>query len=1173
MLKLEDIKVGMMVTGIVPGQTARVVSVESSGADAVTVIVKSAIGVSEQQLYRLDEARLEIAAKNLPWSFEAPADDFKLALEALRIELGSAFDPMMAIHSSNVIPLPHQISAVYEKMLPQQPLRYVLADDPGAGKTIMAGLLIKELLMRADARRVLIVSPGSLTEQWQGELAEKFTIDFKIFSKEAQEQSVSGNFFADEDLVVARVDMLSRNEDYRAKLEQVEWDLVIVDEAHKMSAHWFGKKLQTSLRYELGQLLGRHTRHFLLMTATPHNGKDEDFQLWLQLLDDDRFYSVSHAKGGKIVVDDTIMRRMVKEQLLKFDGTPLFPKRIAHSAAYHLSQAEAVLYKNVTDYVIDGMDKAEKKLNPKMKNCVGFALTLLQRRLASSPEAIFKSLQRRCERLEQKLKDLRAGKVKPVDLPDLEDFDEDDYTEEELEKLGTQILDSQTAALSPKELEEEIVLLKGLVASAEEILLSGSDCKWDRLSELLQDTPEMKNERGYRRKLIIFTEHRDTLNYLERKIKGLLCDDGAVKVIHGGTNRETRREVQEEFNNNPAVTVLIATDAAGEGVNLHKNCNLMINYDLPWNPNRLEQRFGRIHRIGQQQPCILWNMISADTREGQVFQRLLDKLEHESQTLGGQVFDILGSALDATSLKDLLLAAIKYENSEEAKNWMTKKIDSELDPTKLKKLIAEQSNFNETLTADMVYRIKEDMDRAEARKLQPCFVRAFFLGGLATLGGEMRKRGNGRWSIPHVPAVIREKAKTLNSRRPVASTYDYVCFDKQAIRPTASSPEAAFLHPGHPLVAAVTKLIAETKGGYLKSGAVMVDPADEGTEPSLLFMIDHTIAAGAARRTVSRRLQFVRLGAKGEASYAGWAPHLDLKAPDAQAMEIAKKVKSEPWLQSDLEKLATDYATEHVVREHYDDVRSRQIAKLDKLLASVQASLTKAITVYQRKYAEFLSDSKKPDAPATAIASAEQMRRKVDELKTRLASRQNEIADEKNLVSLAPVVQGGILVIPQGLIDASDPGRAGASAASQLAVDAAARKRVELLAMNAVTETEQALGNTVTDVSALKCGWDLTSRYPAPVNKDDPIREDRHIEVKGRVKGATDVILTCNEISYAVNQGDKFILALVLVDGEKTEGPYYIRNIWTNELNFGVEHESYKIADLLTKAEKPEDTL
>ena len=713
MLKLEDLKAGLQVTGIVPGYVARVVSVESAGNDAITVIVKSELGVAEQQLFRSDEVHLAIAEKNLPWSFEAPADDFKLALEAFRIELGSAFDPMMAIHSSNVIPLPHQISAVYEKMLPQEPLRYVLADDPGAGKTIMAGLLIKELLMRADARRVLIVSPGSLTEQWQSELSEKFTIDFRIFSKEAQEQSSSGNFFADEDLVVARVDMLSRNEEYRNKLEQVDWDLVIVDEAHKMSAHWFGKKLQKSLRYELGELLGRHTRHLLLMTATPHNGKDDDFQLWLQLLDGDRFYGIAHSKGGKVAIDDTIMRRMVKEQLLKFDGTPLFPKREAHSAPFHLSLPEAILYKNVTDYVIDGMNKAEQKLNPKMKTCVGFALTMLQRRLASSPEAIFRSLSRRLERLEAKLADVKAGKKIGPDLPDMEDFDEDDYTEEELEKLATKILDSQTAAISPKELQEEIDVLKGLVAEAEEILRSGNDCKWDCLSELLQDTPEMKGPSGNRRKLIIFTEHRDTLNYLAKRISGLLCSEEAVKTIHGGTNRNARREVQEEFNNNPAVSVLIATDAAGEGVNLHKNCNLMINYDLPWNPNRLEQRFGRIHRIGQQLPCTLWNMISVDTREGQVFQRLLDKLEQEAKTLGGQVFEILGNALDAASLKELLLRAIKYENSEEAKNWMKQKIDSDLDTEKLRKLLAEQSNFQQTLSPEMVYKIKDEMDRAE----------------------------------------------------------------------------------------------------------------------------------------------------------------------------------------------------------------------------------------------------------------------------------------------------------------------------------------------------------------------------------------------------------------------------------------------------------------------------
>ena len=1168
MLKLEDVKVGLQVTGIVTGHVARVVSVEPAGSDAITVIVKSELGVAEQQLFRSDEVHLAIAEKNLPWSFEAPADDFKLALEAFRIELGSAFDPMMAIHSSNVIPLPHQISAVYEKMLPQEPLRYVLADDPGAGKTIMAGLLIKELLMRADARRVLVVSPGSLTEQWQSELSEKFTIDFRIFSKEAQEQSSSGNFFADEDLVVARVDMLSRNEEYRNKLEQVEWDLVIVDEAHKMSAHWFGKKLQKSLRYELGELLGRHTRHLLLMTATPHNGKDDDFQLWLQLLDGDRFYGIAHSKGGKVAIDDTIMRRMVKEQLLKFDGTPLFPKRVAYSAPFHLSFPEAALYKHVTDYVIDGMNKAEQKLNPKMKTCVGFALTMLQRRLASSPEAIFRSLSRRLERLEAKLADVKAGKKIGPDIPDMEDFDEDDYTEEELEKIATKILDSQTAALSPKELQEEIDVLKGLVAEAEEILRSGNDCKWDCLSELLQDTPEMKGPSGNRRKLIIFTEHRDTLNYLAKRISGLLCSEEAVKTIHGGTNRDTRREVQEEFNNNPAVSVLIATDAAGEGVNLHKNCNLMINYDLPWNPNRLEQRFGRIHRIGQQLPCTLWNMISVDTREGQVFQRLLDKLEQEAKTLGGQVFEILGNALDAASLKELLLRAIKYENSEEAKNWMKQKIDSDLDTEKLKKLLAEQSNFQQTLSPEMVYRIKDEKDRAEARKLQPCFVRSFFQGGLQSLGGEMRSCGNGRWRVPHVPAAIRDKAKSINSRRPVASKYDYVCFDKESIRPAPNAPEAAFLHPGHPFVAAVTKLVGEAKGKCLKSGTVMVDPADEGTDPALLFLIDHTVAVGAARKTLSRRLQFVRLSANGEASYAGWAPHLDLKVPDAKALEVAAKLKQQPWLTGDLEKKAADYATEHVVKAHYEEVRKRQGESLDKLLAGVQSSLTKAMGFYQRKYVGFLKESKQPEASKAALASAEQMRRKVDELKSRLNSRLAEIADARNVVSLAPTVLGGILVIPQGLVEKE----CGGHGVPALPVDAAARKRIELLAMNAVMETEKALGNTVVDVSADKCGWDITSRYPAPTSKDEPIRADRHIEVKGRVKGATDVIMTCNEISYAVNQGDKFILALVLVDGDKTEGPYYIRNIWQNELNFGVEHEAYKIADLMTKAEKPENT-
>ena len=270
---------------------------------------------------------------------DASGEEFKLALEAYRISMAHLFDPMMAIHTSNVEPLPHQISAVYEVMLPHQPLRFILADDPGAGKTIMAGLFIRELMMRADAKRILIVSPGSLTEQWQDELQEKFGTAFDLFSREKQEQCVTGNYFAEQERIICRLDQLSRNVDYQDLLRNTRWDLIIVDEAHKLSANYFGNKINKTKRFLLGELLGSLTRHFLLMTATPHNGKEEDFQLFLSLLDSDRFYGKFRDGAQKVDVSD-IMRRMVKEKLLRFDGTRLFPERRAYTANYDLSKAE-----------------------------------------------------------------------------------------------------------------------------------------------------------------------------------------------------------------------------------------------------------------------------------------------------------------------------------------------------------------------------------------------------------------------------------------------------------------------------------------------------------------------------------------------------------------------------------------------------------------------------------------------------------------------------------------------------------------------------------------------------------------------------------------------------------------------------------------------------------------
>ena len=622
MLKLEDIKKDVQVSGIQDGEIVRIVQVEPVGDAAITVYYKDSQGrLGEQMLFRSDQARLALADKGRPWVFDAPGYEFKLGLEAWRISQAALFDPMMAIHTSNVEPLPHQISAVYESMLPKQPLRFVLADDPGAGKTVMAGLLVRELLMRADAKRILIVCPGGLVEQWQDELFEKFGLQFEIFSKEKQEQCASGNFFAESDRLVCRMDQLARNDEYKAKLAATEWDLAVVDEAHKLSAHFFGTKINETKRFRLGRLIGSVSRHFLLMTATPHNGKEEDFQIWLSLLDGDRFSGKFRQGAHKVDVSD-LMRRMVKEDLLKFDGTRLFPERRAYTANYRLSPMESALYEQVTCYFREEMNRADK-LNGKKKNTVGFALTQLQRRLASSPEAIFQSLKRRRKRLEARLEETRLlaqGRAvkqdgvaetlgqytvtKTFELP--EDFDEldEELSAEEYELFAEQVVDQATAAQTVPELESEIASLKNIERQALAVVQSGNDKKWEELSCLLQDRPEMFTPAKTRRKLIVFTEHKDTLNYLAGRIGGMLGKPDALRVIHGSVNRDQRRKIQEEFRNDPEVVVLVATDAAGEGVNL-QNANLMVNYDLPWNPNRPEQRFGRIHRIGQSEVCHL----------------------------------------------------------------------------------------------------------------------------------------------------------------------------------------------------------------------------------------------------------------------------------------------------------------------------------------------------------------------------------------------------------------------------------------------------------------------------------------------------------------------------------------------------------------------------------------
>src|SRR5450755_658840 len=440
-----------------------------------------------------------------------------------------------------------------ESMLPRQPLRFVLADDPGAGKTIMAGLYMRELITRADARRILVVAPGSLVEQWRDELFEKFGLEFRVFSKELEAASPSGNPFTDHDHLIVRLDQMSRNEDSQDKLCLASWDLVVFDEAHKLSAHFFGKEVKRTKRFNFAEKIGRHTRHLLLMTATPHNGKEEDFQLFLSLLDSDRFYGRFRDGVHKVDCSD-LMRRMVKEEMVKFDRTPLFPERKAYTVNYKLSDIEAALYESVTQYVQTEMGKADQ-LDGSRKGAVGFALASLQRRLASSPEAIYQSLKRRRERLERRVREeqllKRAGDI-PLDttagLPqltadDIEDLD--DAPDEEVEATEERVVDQASAARTITELKAEISQLQDLERSAYRVRQSGTDRKWDELSRLLQNNSAMFDADGSRRKLVIFTEHRDTLNYLAERIRALIGKPEAIVLIHGGIGREDRRKAQE----------------------------------------------------------------------------------------------------------------------------------------------------------------------------------------------------------------------------------------------------------------------------------------------------------------------------------------------------------------------------------------------------------------------------------------------------------------------------------------------------------------------------------------------------------------------------------------------------------------------------------------------------
>ena len=1165
MSKLEEIIVDARVQGILPGEPVTIQHARMVGNQATSVTYVDSHGATGTTLlYRADEARLSILESARPLSLSADPASFRLAAEAQRIHWAHLFDPLIAVNTSAVTPLPHQITAVYETMLNRRPLRFLLADDPGAGKTIMTGLLVKELIIRGDVSKCLIVAPGSIVEQWQDELDQKFNLPFDILTNEALDASRSGNWFLEHDLCLARLDKLSRDEEVQEKLKQADWDLIIVDEAHKMSATYFGGELKRTKRFRLGQLLSKQTRQFLLLTATPHNGKDQDFQLFLSLLDGDRFEG--RMRDGVHTVDASdLMRRMVKEQLVTMDGKRLFPPRYAYTLDFKLSREEAALYEQVTNYVREEFNRADN-LEKGRKGTVGFALTILQRRLASSPEAIYQSLRRRRERLERRVREekilKRGAEARKMGLTGLPSMDEEsiedleDLPEGEFEAIEERVIDLATTAQTIEQLELEIATLKRLEKTALEVKRSGKDEKWVKLAEALHNNEHMKDAYGNRRKLIIFTEHRDTLAYLKRKLSGLVNHPDAIQVIHGQVSREQRRAIQESFTNDPEVLILLATDAAGEGINLQR-AHLMVNYDLPWNPNRLEQRFGRIHRIGQQEACHLWNLVARETREGDVYLRLLQKIENEREALGDAVFDVLGDAFQATPLKDLLLKAIRFNESDETATWLNQVIEESLDKEHLKNLIQQRALNPEQFDTARVQGIREQMQRAEARRLQPYYIGSFFQEAFSQFGGTLSKREKNRFEIRHVPLEVRRRDRITGIRAALPKSFERITFQKEAVR-VEGRPPAALIAPGHPLLDAVISLVREKYRETLRQGTILIDPADESDEPRLLLMLESAIGDGRPGKTsphgrvISRRLDFVELHRDGAITQAGYAPYLDYAPPLPEQAERIQPLLQEEWLRGDLERNAVEYAIEHLVPGHLEEVRDRREAWIAKTQQQVRQRLESEIRYWDARAIELREreDAGKSRSKLNSRNAAQ----RAENLSERLDLRMAELEQEKRIMAQPPVVHGGALVVPMGWLHKK------AATSDRILEKRPTYGRnnaeVEQLAMETVMDAENALGYIPRDVSAENRGYDIESLDP-------DTGKLRFLEVKGRAAGADTVTLTRNEILTALNKPEQWWLVIVLIEDGKAQPPVYAQEPFRDGLEFASASVNLKLNTLL----------
>ncbi len=1082
--------------------------------EPVEVLVCSPLGTSIKLIGKgLDSGKLyepildaaQISALQI--SDEQPAYDgnpmhFRLGIEALRLALAYEYDPYFSLSIARVDPLPHQLEAVYDYFVKLPRIRFLLADDPGAGKTIMAGLLLKELKIRGLVQRTLIVTPANLTFQWQREMADKFREKFEIVRGEVLRANYGTNPWQDKNQVITSISWISRIEDARNSLLRSHWDLIIVDEAHKMSAASADKK---TLAYQLGENLSEMTGHYLLMTATPHKGDAQHFCLFLRLLDPDVYGDIKSLEEAMQRNSAPFYLRRTKEALVSFPDPDtgivkkLFTKRNVRTVPFRFDNDEWDFYDAMTRYVEDQSIKAQST-NAITGRVIGFTMAMLQRRLASSTYAARRSLERMRDKRQKILEDPQAYRQELINrkLPD----DYEDLTEEEQQEILFQ-LEEVVASIDPAALKEEILVLTRLIDQARLLEQREVETKLNKLREVIAEQGLFKDPSM---KLLIFTEHKDTLDYLFEKLTQWGLN---VTQIHGGMkigdrdNSGTRLYSERFFRDHGGAQVMVATEAAGEGINL-QFCWLMINYDIPWNPVRLEQRMGRIHRYGQEKDCLILNFVAENTREGRVLGKLLDRIKQIEDDLDpnrtGKVFNVLGDVFPANQLEKMIREMYLHNQTEEAiKNRITEEIDHErfrrITDSSLEGLAKRELNLSAIVGKSA---------EAKERRLVPEVIQDFFLQAAPIFGlvPKPTHKGNQVYRIGRVPRNLWPVGDKLEARfGRLGKEYKQIVFDKALL---AKDPTSEWVTPGHPLFETIRHALWETVRDDLVRGAIFYDLHRQ--HPYHLDVYSAFIKDGLGNE-LHRRLFVVESRFDGQLAIREPTIFLDLvfatKNTEAPSQEgLPNNDQRESAL---VEQCLNKFLDEIAVQRHKETRIIRQ---------HLETSLNELIHRQQMIFAGLMEQRQdQSSTPPWLAASLKQCEDRLEELNSRLERRLAEIEREQQCAI------GGIQHIGRAWV-LPHPEQADPKMRPMVRDEA-----VEKIAIQVAIDHEEAQGRQVESVEDQNRGFDLISRLPHSEDHKTAI-DVRFIEVKGRAE-VGDIALSNNEYKTAQRLKNDYWLYVV----------------------------------------------